>query len=545
MTIGATGSWAGLNASYTYNNRLQPQEIKASSTWGMAIDLTYSFVDPSTTKNAGHVYSIANNLNASRSQNFTYDQLNRIASAGTVGTTGTTCWGYQYSYDAWANLLSQAAWSPNYNGCTQTNMAPVTADANNHISGLTYDPSGNTLTDGVNTYVWDGESQLKSAGGVNYLYDGDGRRVAKVGTKLYWYGSGGETLAETDASGNNADEYIYFGGRRVAKQNPNQGTTQYLEDMLGTSRVVTQSTGVCYDADMTPFGGERAYTDSCPPTFKFEGKERDTETGNDDFGARYYSNRLGRWLSSDWSAIPVAVPYANLSNPQTLNLYAMVSDDPESFADLDGHCTPQTPCTSADVPAPAKQDLTQQAIGLGKQMVNDALGSMAALAGLQFTPATLDNADQKAGANLAPVVETAAPVMAGELIATRAVLTIQEVDTVATGTMREITVDGSKYPESAGHIADAQAAGHPDVVTMDRDGASARRAEALRGTQSTPGMDRDEYPPAFSREGGSGASVRSIPPSDNRGAGASMGNQARNVPNGAKVRIVPIIPKPD
>ena len=37
------------------------------------------------------------------------------------------------------------------------------------------------------------------------------------------------------------------------------------------------------------------------------------------------------------SSTPVPVPYANLSNPQTLNLYAMVSDDPESFADLDGH----------------------------------------------------------------------------------------------------------------------------------------------------------------------------------------------------------------
>lgn len=31
------------------------------------------------------------------------------------------------------------------------------------------------------------------------------------------------------------------------------------------------------------------------------------------------------------------MPYANLTNPQTLNLYAMVADDPESFADLDGH----------------------------------------------------------------------------------------------------------------------------------------------------------------------------------------------------------------
>jgi RHS repeat-associated protein len=68
-----------------------------------------------------------------------------------------------------------------------------------------------------------------------------------------------------------------------------------------------------------------------------QGKERDTETGNDDFGARYYSNRFGRWLSADWSAVPVAIPYANPTNPQTLNLYSMVADDPESFADLDGH----------------------------------------------------------------------------------------------------------------------------------------------------------------------------------------------------------------
>jgi hypothetical protein len=42
-------------------------------------------------------------------------------------------------------------------------------------------------------------------------------------------------------------------------------------------------------------------------------------------------------MSADWSAIPVAVPYANLTNPQTLNLYAIVNDNPETFADLDGH----------------------------------------------------------------------------------------------------------------------------------------------------------------------------------------------------------------
>lgn len=97
-------------------------------------------------------------------------------------------------------------------------------------------------------------------------------------------------------------------------------------------------TSVCYDADFYPFGGERGVVSTCTQNYKFEGKERDTETGNDDFGARYYTSRLGRWLSADWSSVPVPVPYANLTNPQTLNLYAMVSDNPETFADLDGHC---------------------------------------------------------------------------------------------------------------------------------------------------------------------------------------------------------------
>src|SRR5581483_9860787 len=109
------------------------------------------------------------------------------------------------------------------------------------------------------------------------------------------------------------------------------------------SRIVTQVDGtVCYDADFTPFGAERAYTNSCATAnnYKFEGKERDAETQNDDFGARYYTWRFGRWLSADWSNVPAPVPYANLTNPQTLNLYSMVSDDPESFADLDGHTCP-------------------------------------------------------------------------------------------------------------------------------------------------------------------------------------------------------------
>ncbi len=343
LSIGQSTGFTGLNLTHTYNNRLQPNEFKASSSGGNAIDITYGFVDPVTSHNAGHVYSVTNNLDTTRSQNFTYDSLNRITSALTASTHATSpahCWGETYTVDAWGNLNTIAATTnSNYIGCTQESGFSSTGDANNHLPAWAYDASGNATSDGTNSYIWDAESQLKTAAGVTYAYDGDGRRVSKSNGKLYWYGSGGDILAETDASGNATAEYIFFGGKRVAMLPAGGNPIYYVEDLLGTSRVITNNTGaVCYDADFYPYGGERAYTNTCPQNnYKFEGKERDSETGNDDFGARYYSNRFGRWLSADWSAVPVAVPYANLTNPQTLNLYAMVSDDPESFADLDGH----------------------------------------------------------------------------------------------------------------------------------------------------------------------------------------------------------------
>src|SRR5271154_2291452 len=174
----------------------------------------------------------------------------------------------------------------------------------------------------------------------NYVYDGDGNRLEKSSGGIYWYGAGTEILDESDAGGNFTNEYVFFGGKRIAMRNVSTGTIYYYaEDMLGSSRTMVQAgqTSVCYDADFYPFGGERDIVATCSQNYKFEGKERDTETNNDDFGARYYTSRLGRWLSADWSSAPAPVPYADLANPQTLNLYAMVRDNPETFADLDGH----------------------------------------------------------------------------------------------------------------------------------------------------------------------------------------------------------------
>jgi RHS repeat-associated protein len=67
------------------------------------------------------------------------------------------------------------------------------------------------------------------------------------------------------------------------------------------------------------------------------GKERDTESGLDYFGARYYSSSMGRWMSPDWNVNVQPVPYASLGDPQSLNLYAYVGNHPLSIIDPDGH----------------------------------------------------------------------------------------------------------------------------------------------------------------------------------------------------------------
>ena len=59
----------------------------------------------------------------------------------------------------------------------------------------------------------------------------------------------------------------------------------------------------------------------CANTTRFSrsrssGKERDAESGNDYFGARYYASNMGRFMSPDWSAKIEPVPYAKLDDPQ-------------------------------------------------------------------------------------------------------------------------------------------------------------------------------------------------------------------------------------
>jgi RHS repeat-associated protein len=66
--------------------------------------------------------------------------------------------------------------------------------------------------------------------------------------------------------------------------------------------------------------------------YKFTGKERDSESGLDNFGARYDSSQYGRFMTLD----PGGLFYADPTNPQSLNLYSYVWNNPASNVDPSG-----------------------------------------------------------------------------------------------------------------------------------------------------------------------------------------------------------------
>jgi RHS repeat-associated protein len=121
-----------------------------------------------------------------------------------------------------------------------------------------------------------------------------------------------------------------------AASNTAQSTHFYLNDHLGTTQIELSAGGwPIWQGAFTPFGQEiiggsttnyigQQPADGTSMRYKFTGKERDAESGLDNFGARMYANVTGRWLSPD----PSGLYYADPTNPQSLNLYSYVRNNP-------------------------------------------------------------------------------------------------------------------------------------------------------------------------------------------------------------------------
>jgi RHS repeat-associated protein len=200
--------------------------------------------------------------------------------------------------------------------------------------------------DGTNSYTYDAENrvtQVNSGSTLSNVYDANGRRVRKnVGSSFteYSYGLNGSVQSEYNGS-TWPTQYVYAGSRLIAEYT-NSTTDFIFADHLGSTRLVTgMNQSVIDSIDYNPFG--QLIAGGSSTTHLFTGKERD-EGLLTDFGARYYRPLMGRFMTPDWDEDPYPVPHADFENPQSLNLYGYVQNNPLSRIDSDGHvtCDPDT-----------------------------------------------------------------------------------------------------------------------------------------------------------------------------------------------------------
>ena len=112
---------------------------------------------------------------------------------------------------------------------------------------------------------------------------------------------------------------------------PFVSTTYYVGDHLGSTRLELAGSGWPLSSSIFyPFGQEQT-AGADPNHYKFTGKERDAESGLDNFGARYYGSSMGRFMSPDK---PVD---QHPEDPQSWNLYSYVRNNPLISIDQDGN----------------------------------------------------------------------------------------------------------------------------------------------------------------------------------------------------------------
>jgi RHS repeat-associated protein len=337
MTLGN-----GLLEQTTFNNRLQPTLIQlgvSMSSPQSLLGLAYAYNTMSHQDNNGNLLSQTINAGTTQigSQNYTYDGVNRLQTA-----TEGSAWNQIYDCDQFGNraVRSSSQYIPN------PTLTPQSANATdfsafdqttNQIKstlGFQYDGAGNLTADPTAaSMAYDAANHQTSyakSTTTMYGYDGDGRRVTKTAvgsTTVFVYNITGQLIAE-------------YGGSAT-----NVGTSYLTADYLGSTRVATNSTGGAIARhDYLPFGEEIpagiganrtsgvGYVVTDDTTQRFTQKERDSESGLDYFGARYYSSPQGRFTSTD----PVTVTPQRFHDAQRFNGYAYTRDNPLRFIDPRG-----------------------------------------------------------------------------------------------------------------------------------------------------------------------------------------------------------------
>lgn len=306
----------GIAQSRTYNTRGWLQSLTDGTLYNVNTPSTPISYTPN-----GNLLGTNDKINGSWS--YVYDDFNRLKTAN-----GSAAGNYSYDYDRFGNRWHQngsAGWSQSF-------------DTNNHIQGApwSYDAAGNMINDTFHNYTYDAENRLIRVDGgttATYIYDAEGRRVRSTrnGTTVdYMYGLGGE-VAEMNSGGSLNRAEIYFAGAHLATfTNP----MMYFNhsDWLGTERVRSSASGTQAETCTNlPFGDGASCTGSDTSPLHYTGEEHDAESNLEHTQFRQLSTTQGRWLSPD--------PYMgsmDLTNPQSLNRYSYVANNPLNATDPKG-----------------------------------------------------------------------------------------------------------------------------------------------------------------------------------------------------------------
>lgn len=352
VTLASVGNSGGnVSETRTYDGRLRLTGITDSSVYSISIPSSGGYAPDSDILQAVD--------SANTTWSYSYDEMNRLCNANHSATFPTCHQGsptIAYGYDRFGNMWQgDGGLSISFSG------------NNNRIDGLAshYDAAGNLLYDGATTYAYDSESRIISAvngsGTSSYLYDANGRRIRKTTpageTVDFLYDLSGHEISQITSAGAWTRGEIYAGGRHLGTYSGGtSGTTTFtFSDWLGTERARSSpgATTACETITSLPFGDALTTNGSCgdPSPMHFTGKERDNESGLDNFGARYDSSQYGRFMTPD--KFPVALTRQSnsrmfdslLSEPQNWNEYSYAHNNPILKTDIGGLLTVIIPGT--------------------------------------------------------------------------------------------------------------------------------------------------------------------------------------------------------
>ncbi len=295
------------------------------------------------------------------SEGFTYDHLDRLKNfcinQATCSDSNST---EHYDYNAIGNITSKtgagtysyASWGTCGDG-VKPHAVRTVSNAGTLTFGSCYDANGNSTwrLDSGKLYwqTWNADNKLSSVQEKSLV---DWATNIEIATQLF-YDGGGNLVKRMNANGatfyignffekntttGEYTHYYYFGGQRVAMRkstnpSPGTGTVTYIHgDHLGSANVTTDASGTkTSDRRYKPFGETRFSWGLLPTDKTFTGQRVEPGLGGImDYGARYYSPVIGRFLSAD-----TIVP--GVGNPQALNRYSYTLNNPLGYIDVSGH----------------------------------------------------------------------------------------------------------------------------------------------------------------------------------------------------------------